>query len=605
MKTNKITRSRLYLAASVLFLVIFAVSCSDNDEGRRYEAVKIAGVKVDNVLYLPTYTAAETRVEVPAGKDLSKVKLQVLVANGTLAGFPNNTDYDCRKPLAVTLAGYDGTRTDTRLRVVSAPKLASFIIEGVQVEAGKIYTGTGSLIVQVPPATDLTALKVTMEFTNGTPVDFENGRALDYTEPQHFTLLGVDEETSYPYEFIITTEVVGPASVKEMTINGVRTDSVVADKTTLIPYVPALSDFTSADVTLTTGFGNKTDEAFTGRALNLLTGENTVKVTGSNGVTTEFTIATPQLSFDPLFAKTYAQLQLEGFAANDLTAVGFSGSHLLAANYTSGTKMPVYFDFTGTKQGTLDAAGVDPTGYGFRKFACDDNGSILALSLGMSSGEQRIYKWNTLSGQGQPYLSFSKASLGVDYDPRAAGINLAGSLAGDAVITLTIAQKTDVFVWTVQGGVLNPTPKKYAFPYTGTSYYWSVEPLPLAKGGFIGFATTNNADFGNGLVGLGREMTETFKMTGRVITDGQVLSYNGRTYLAYTAHSGEKGEMFLCDITDGQPASFGHPIFHRAMEGSGANGNATLDAALTVIDGKLYAAFACTNIGLYLYRFSE
>lgn len=605
MKTNKIHRNTLYLAASVVFLLLFAAACSDDDPGRKYEAVKIAGVKVDNVLYLPEYAASETRIDLPAGKDLSKVKLQVLVANGEAADFRNLAEYDCRKPMPVALSGYDGTRTETLLRIVSPPKLSSFIIEGVQVDAGKIYPGDGTLIVQVPEETDLTALKVTMEFLNGTLTDFENGRALDYTAPRHFTLLGTDGETAYTYEFIITTDVVGPASVKEMTLNGIPADSVVTDRTTLTAYLPALIDPTSVDVALTAGFGNKIDEAFTGRGLNLLTGENKVKITGSNGVTTEFTLAVPQLSFRPLFAKTYAQLQQEGFGANDLTAVGFSGSYVVAANYTSATKTPVYFDFAGTKQGALDAGGVDPTGYGFRKFAADETGSILALSLGMSAGEQWVYRWNALDGKGKAYLSFSKASLGVDYNPRAAGINIAGSLDGEAVITIAMAQKTDVFVWTVQGGALNPKPKKYAFPYPGTSYYWSIAPFPPATGGFIGFATTNNADFKSGLLGLSREMTETFKQAGPAATDGQILAFNGRIYLAYTTHNGEQSEMIVCDITDGQPASYEHPIFRRAMESAGGNANATMDAALQVIDGKLYAAFACTNLGLYVYRFAR
>lgn len=606
MNTHTINRNNGYGRLTYLFLaLILWIACSDDETGRKYEAVKIAGVKIDNVLYLPVYTETETRVDVPAGKDLSNVKVQLLVVNGNLSGFRNNAGYDCRKPMDLVLDGYDGTRATTRLRVVSAPKLSSFLIEGVQVENDAIHTGDGSLIVQVPATTDLTALKVTMEFLNGTFVDFENDRPLDYTQPQRFTLLGSDGESTYSYEFVITTDAVGPASVKEMVIGGVRTDSVVADRTTLIPYLPALLDFTSVDIALSVGFGNKIDEAFTGRGLNLLNGENTVKVTGSNGVTTEFTIATPQLSFAPLFAKTYAQLQPDGFQANDLTAVGFSGRYLVAANYTSASKTPVYFDLRGDREGSLDAAGVDPTGYGFRKFAVDDRGSILAVSLGMSAGEQWVYRWDAVDGKGKQYLSFSKATLGTDYNPRAAGINLAGSLDGDAVITLTMAQQPDIFVWTVRNGVLDPTPKKYAFPYPGTSYYWSVEPLPPATGGFIGFATTNNADFGSGLIGLGPKMTETFKQTGRTVTDGSVRICNGRTYLAYTAHDGEKAEMFLYDITDGQPASYRHPVFRRTMESSGGNGNATMDAALTVIDGKMYAAFACTNIGLYLYRFAE
>ena len=43
------------------------------------------GVKIDSKLFTPSViTETETVVEVPAGKDLSNSKLQVLVANGCL-----------------------------------------------------------------------------------------------------------------------------------------------------------------------------------------------------------------------------------------------------------------------------------------------------------------------------------------------------------------------------------------------------------------------------------------------------------------------------------------------------------------------------------------
>lgn len=142
-----------------------------------------------------------------------------------------------------------------------------------------------------------------------------------------------------------------------------------------------------------------------------------------------------------------------------MCAVGFSGNYLLATNYTSTAKTPIYFNFDGTNAGQVSADGVNPTGYGFRKFATDEQGKILALSLGMSAGEQWIYKWDDVQGKGVEYISFSKASLGVDYNPRAAGISVNGSLDGNATIIVTIAQSTDVFIWTVTGGNLNKTPK--------------------------------------------------------------------------------------------------------------------------------------------------
>lgn len=597
------------ISGAVLMLTLLSIlfiSCSEDEDNRAYESAKIVGVKIDNELFTPSAIAeGETKIIVPAGRDLSKVKLQVLVANGDVIGFANNSEYDCRKPISLSIQGSDGTKVDTKLRIQSAPKLVSFIIKGMTIPNTDIYESSNSLIVQVPKNTDLTGLEVTMEFSNGTFVDFENGKSLDYTNPRNFTLKGIDDETIYPYDLIITTETVGPAVINSIVVNGIMTDSIVVKDKKLIPYLPSMMSCSSVDIELNVGFGNKIDPGFNGKGLNLMTGDNKVKVTGTNGVETEFIIGIPQWSFMPLFAKKYTTLKNElGYKDNDLCAVGFSGNNLLAGSYTV-TKAPIYFDFSGHKAGELNVTGVDPTGYGFRKFATDDKGAALALSLGMSAGEQWVYKYNSVSAQGEKYISFSKASLGVSYNPRSAGISIVGSLDGDATIIIPMAQQTDIFVWKVTGGVLNSTPKKYSFPYTGTSFYWSVVPMPIGMTGFIGFATTNNSAFPNGIVCLDANMVETQKLTGMITTDGKVIKYKERIFLAYTAHSNSKGVMRICDITDGQLDSYKNPIFEQLMEETGSNGNATMDADFTVIDGKLYAAFACTNIGLYLYCFDK
>lgn len=599
MKTIKALMGGMIGMIAIFSLILF--SCSDNEESRAYEGVQIVGVKVNNELFTPEYKEGETKIVIPAGRDLTKAKLQILVANGEVVNFTNEAEYDCRKPLMIAMKGYDGSNVETKLRIQSAPKLVSFVIEGLTVGNEDIHISNSSLIVQVPKTTNLTALKVTMEFSNGTLTNFENGKATNYTNPTSFQVMGVDGETMYPYDFIITTETVGPASVKAMKINGVMTDSVVNKTNNLTAYVPSLQNFTAVDVELTVGFGNKVDATFTGKGLNLMKGDNKVKVTGTNGVVTEFTIGVPQLSFKPLFAKKYSDL---GISANDLCAVGFSGQYVLATNYTSASKAPIYFNFAGEKQGTLNVTGADNSN--LRKLATDDKGAILGLSLGMSAGEQWVYKWDNITGQGQKYISFSKASLGVDYSPRSAGINISGSLDGNAVITIGMAQKTDIFVWTVTGGVLNPTPQKFSFPYTGTSYYWSVVPMPIGMDGYLGMATTNNAAFNNGILCLSKTMGETQKLTGFVTTDGKTIKYKDRIYLAFTVYANNTtGIMRICDITDGQLASFKTPIFDQKMEETGANGNATMDADMTIIDGKLYVTFASTSHGLYLYCFDK
>lgn len=587
-----------FLFPMVLMLVLLA-SCSDDDNDRSFQDARIVGVKINNELFTPTYTESETIVAIPAGRDLSNVKLQILVANGELIDMVNEEEYDARKPFDLVLRAENGKDVHTKLRIQSPPKLSLFIIEGLTIPAEDVHSGSGSLIVQVPEETDLTALKVTMEFSNATSMDFKNGIELDYTDPRSFKIVGVDEETVYPYEFIITTEPVGPAFVRAMTIAGIETDSVtISGNNVLTPYVPALLDFTAVDVAFEVGFGNKVDPEFSTSGLNLLSGKTKVTITGSNGVDTEFTIATPQLSFAPLFAKKYSDL---GFGDNDASALGFSGNKLLVANYSGGNKLPAIFDLTGKNLGQMDVTDVDPTGYGIRKFATDDKGAVLVLSLGISAGEQWVYKYDNASGKGAKYLSFSKASLGADHSPRAAGINISGSLDGNAIITIGLAQKTDIYVWTVTNGVLNPTPKKYGFPYTGTSYYWSVQPMPIGTKGFIGFATANNPDFANGIICFDENMNETQKLTGIVATDGKTIKHNNRLYLAYTAHANSKGVMRICDITDGSIDSYKNPIFNQTMELIGANGNATTDADFAIIDGKLHVAFICTNIGVHAY----
>lgn len=591
------------MLAVVTFLTFGLCSCSDDEDSRAFDTAQIVGVKIDGELFLPATgdNASETRVNVPAGRDLSQVSLQVLVANGNLVNFQNEAKYDCRKPLDLTIAGFNGETVQTKLRIVSAPKLTNFVIKGLTVPTSDIHENATGIIVQVPKGTDLTKLEVTMEFTNGTLIDFTNGQVRDYTNPVKFSIKGVDEETIYNYELMITTEEVGPASISAISVNGVKSDSVVTKNGKVVPYIPALLDFTSADIEISTGYGNKIEDGFTGKGLNLMTGDNKVTITGTNGVPTDFVIGVPQLSFAPAIAMQYDAL---GMGANDLCAVGFSGNYLLAGNYTSTAKTPIYFDFSGNKVGQLDATGVNVTGYGHRKFATDSKGAILGLSLGMSGGEQWIYKWDSVTGQASEYISFSKDNLGVDYNPRSGGICIEGALDGDAIITMTIAQKQEAFVWTVKGGVLNSTPTKVMFPYAGASYYWSLVPMPSGIEGYLGMVTNNAVD-NAGVVRIDGNMQEMFRVGGFYCTDGKVIKHNGRTYLAYTAHSNSKGIMRLCDITDGSKEAYSTPIFEQVMATQGANGNATMDADLTIIDGKLYAAFACTNLGLYMYEFGK
>ena len=593
------------LTALLLLVVVMFGACTKQDElDRMYEGAKIVGVKINGDLYLPTYNNNDVLIAIPAGRDLSKAKVQVLVANGDAQDFANNEIMDVRKPVPLTLKGSDGVNKNVVLKVQSPPSLVNLIVEGLTIPKTDIFFSATSLIVQVPVGTNLTNLKVTLGFINGTLQNFTNGVAVDYTNNKTFAIKGVDETTIYNYDLIITTEKVGPASVRSMTINGIVTDSVVlVAPSTVIPYVTGLTDFSNTNVTLAAGFGNKINPAFTGTNLNLLLANSKVKITGSDGIEREFTIGVPQLSLQPIFEKKYEDL---GFPLNDLTGVALSGNNIVIPNYSATAPTvvgPNYYDLMGVQKGVLNKTGVVIFN-SIRKIATDSKGVILGVSLGLTTGSQSIYKWDNVTATATPYITFSSATLGLGTASfRAAGINISGSLDGNAIITVGLAQKADVFVWTVTGGVLDPNPTRLTHPYTSTGFYWGVEPLPIGTPGFIGTFSGTSL---NGIASLTSTLGEVAKQSGISATDGKAIKLNGRTYFAYTVYQSGKGAYFrVSDITDNQAASIQNPIMNVLMPSSAANGNLTMDVDMAIIGGKLHAVFACTNIGMRFYKLEK
>lgn len=588
----------------MLFMVVLFTACQKEDElDRMFEGAKIVGVKLNNELFTPTYTNNEAKIVVPAGRDLSKIKMQVLVANGELLDFGNNQIMDVRKALALKLKGKNGENVDVILRVQSPPSLSTFIIEGLTIPASNVHLSSNSLIVQVPVGTNLSNLKVTMGYVNGTLTDFTNGVAADYRTEKTFSVKGSDEETIYKYNFVITTEQVGPASVRSMTINGIETDSVVfVAPGTVIPYVKGLTNFSSSTVSLVAGFGNVVSPTFTGTNLNLLTGTSKVKITGSDGIEKEFTIGVPKLSLTPVFSKRYEEF---GFPANDLAGIAFSQNYIVVSNYLATASVlagPNYYDLNGNHVGMLNKTGV-VIANSLRKVASDSKGALLVVPLGLTANTQTIYKWDNVTAAPTPYISYTQASLELNYAPRTAGINISGSLDGDAIITVGMAQKTDVLVWTVKGGVLQPGRDKYSFPYSGTGYYWSIEPMPIGTPGYVGAATGTNF---NGIIGLNSTMAETAKSSGLSASDCRIYKLNDRVYLGFVVHTVGKGAYFrLADITDNQAASVQNPIMDILMPSTALNVNVTMDVDLAKINGKLHAVFACTNIGMQLFKLEQ
>lgn len=610
----------------ILFLLLCLVglsSCEDSfNDDRSYQSGAIVAVKINNVLYnIEPNSDKIAKVILPAGVNLTAVKTEILVANGTLSGMDQVSVMDLRNPKDIAISGFDGTNSTWKLIVQSPPKLVDLSVVGLSIPKDKIYPGKTSIIVQVPVGTDITKLAASYTFVNGTVKNFVNGTVKDYsfnppaTTPFKLEVLGVDNTTTYTYDIVYTSDQVGPASISGLEINGIPTSRMIvkdAAKNILQPVVPYLSDFANATVTIKTPFGNVVDPKFNGANLNTLAGFK-VKVTGTNGIETEFTIQNPLIESTPILEKSHASL---GYSANAGSSVGFSGNSIVVAAHQLPAALPgttglfgIYaYDLQGNLIKSLDR-GATPlfdggAVTGIRKLATDDNGKILGVQLGAGAGATvnlNIVKWNSINDTAPTnYITYSQTSLGLTYAARSAGISIKGSLDGNAVITVPIASKTDVLVWTVTNGVLNPTPTKQALSYAGVpGNYYSVQPNDT------GFAAATVGTGHNGLALLGSSFSESAKSSsGNATSDCKTITYKNRKYLAYVAQVGGKHVFRIVDYTTANTAALDAPI----MEITGpavSNANITVDADFAVINNKLHVMFFATNDRLAVYQLEK
>jgi hypothetical protein len=602
----------------ILFSLFMLSSCQvDYKDDRAFESAKITAVKINNTLYTIVGTGNnEAKVVLAPGVDLTTAKTELLVANGKLLNFENNVPHDLSKPIEIQIYGDDGQNSIWKLIVQSPPLLVSLDVVGLSLTKDKIHFGKRSIIVEVPEGTDVTNLAVSYEFLNGTMTNFVNGTAKDYTfsttkPPFKLQVLGADGTTTYGYDVVFTSDPVGPAQITGMVINGDLTSEILiidATKNIIQPVVPYLTNFSDANIELVVGFGSTVDPDFKTTNLNLLK-EIKVKVTGTNGVETEFTIRNPLIKNTPILEKSHASFN---FAANAGSSAGWSGNNIvIATNAMKSGNIPDFginaYDLSGNylnglaKTGTSGEIFDSGTLNGIRKLATDDDGKILGVQLGVGAGATTtlsIIKWNSITDPAPTnYISYTQTSLGLASAARSAGINISGSLDGNAVIAVTFSGKTDVFVWTVTNGVLNPTPVAKSFPYTGGNYF-AVQPF---EDGFVGAATGVNF---NGVNLMGTSLSESAKITGAATSDCKTITYKGRKYIAYVAFINGKHVFRIVDITTPNNYSLENPIMNITGSTVG-NGNITVDADFKVINNKLHVLFYGTNDRLAVYKLEQ
>lgn len=605
-------KKAFYILFSLLVLSSCEVSYRDD---RVFESAKIAAVKINNSLYTIVNTGTrEAKIVLAPGVNLTALKTEILVANGQLVNFENAVPQNLSKPIDIQIKGEDGEISTWKLIVQSPPLLVSLDVVGLPISKDKINLGKTTIIIQIPVGTNITNLAASYEFLNGKMTNFVNGTVKDYTitptkPPFKLLVLGADGTTTYAYDVIYTSDPVGPAQIKGMVINGDTTSEMLiidAAKNIVQPVVPFLTNFSDATIQFTTGFGNIVDPNFKTTNLDLLK-SNKVKITGTNGVETEFTILNPVISNTPLLERSHTTLN---FAANAGSSAAWSGNNIVIASHSMNAgAIPALginaYDLSGNYLNGLAKTGTNFDGgavTGIRKLATDDDGKILGVQLGAGAGATTvlsIFKWNSITDPAPTaYITYSQSSLGLAYVPRSAGINISGSLDSNATIAVTMSGRTDVFVWTVTNGVLNPTPVARLFPYAAAGNYFSVQPT---EDGFVGAATGVNF---NGVNLMGSTLTESAKISGSATSDAKTITYKGRKYIAYVAFVNSKHVFRIIDYTTPNTFSLENPIMN-IIGATVGNGNITVDADFKVINNKLHVLFYGTNDRLAVYKLEQ
>lgn len=601
-------KAKIYLL--LLLASLFLIGCSDDEDNRITPEARVVAMEIGKNLYNIEEGAQGVTIDqtnkvitlvLNSGIDLSEIKTSILVSNGQLQNFENKLERDLRQPFTIDINGENGQNATWKIVVQSPPKILRVSVDDPIVSQNETFVVEKSftIITQIEEGTDVSALKVNYDMTNGTFVDYVNGSEVNYTEPYELKILGSDGTTVYTYKVIFTTESVGPATIDNLEIDGVAVKRfVIADDRTVQPYVEYLKDFSKVNLNIVVSSTNTVDPSYKPEGVNLLANPK-VNITGIDGVTLEFTIRPPLVEGELVVANLHEDIL---FGAHSGSSLGFSGSNLVVASNAMAAGAPGtaglrVYDYTGNFVKNLSTEGtnlLNDATYGVRKLAVDDKGKILGVQLGASSGDNqmKIYKWDSVDSTPVPYITYSKSSLGLTKDPRAAGINVEGSLDGNATIAVPISGSDVIFVWKVTNGVLNPTPEKGTLPISSGNYY-SVQPFGDS---YVG--VSDKTPF---VYVMDNSFAQKVSLGGTITTDVSAIEHNGRKYIAYVVYNGARHAYKMTDITD---LNNRIEIMNIAGRNVG-NGNATVDVDLKVVDGRLHVAFLGTNDGVYVYKLEE
>lgn len=613
---SKINNYKAVYAYWVILLASLFVACKDSSSDTRIWEPAIIGAVYINSQTASLYDASQASevatfesdyenltIRLPKGTDMTELRMRLTPINGELIDFPTDIPTDFSLPRDLKVRSYNDKDVIIKMRVISLPLLYQLYIDD-GVEIIKSFVSDNSIVVQVAEGTALDALRVTLNFKNGTLDGFTNGTEIDYSDGNEvvFNVVGPDG-AKYPFTLLITDKEVGEAKVTQVSVNGEDASELSIDANGNVQTVfNKLLDFSNATLNIKTAPGDKFIDFENGSKVNLMGDGVTVKLKGLDGIVRTFKLQKPFITPLKAFVKTQEEL---GYSVNSGAAVCFSGQYVVASSYAGNAGIN-YYDLEGTYKGSLTLPANVSMGSvvtGLRKIASDDDGNILGVNLaagGSASTAYHIYKWNGVNDtQPAVYCSFTAANLGFS-SPRTSGISVQGSLNGDAVITVVLYGTKSVLKWEVKSGSLvSSEPTVLVLDNAQNfNYYSSIEPYPGNRDLLVGAVLLSGTGSFAGIRVYDNFSTK-LEVAGSA-SDLRLKKINDRVYLAYCEWKSPNHILHLSDVTDGKLDSYSHNMLSSTMNvlPTGANANATNDADIAVIDGKSYAVYIGTNGGI-------
>lgn len=182
---------------SLLLALLFVVSaCEDNFDNNSLDLnspSNVTSFKINGVTGTIDQKTASIAVILPYGSDITAVNPEIILQDGATSNLNLNAPINFTTPVKFRVVNGNLYKDYTVTATVLSP-IKSFKINGV---AATINDANKTITMVLPENTDLTALKPTIEVTEGVTIAPTSGSTINFTNPVIFVITSNGKSVNY------------------------------------------------------------------------------------------------------------------------------------------------------------------------------------------------------------------------------------------------------------------------------------------------------------------------------------------------------------------------------------------------------------------------